>query len=217
MTSALTVLQAADEAVHLAGHDRQEVGELDDLGQGLLDADHVDDGGGREHVVDDIVKFFGEGVDVLPVIRGDEAGVEATQELDGDLVAAAFEGADLLVVVLDSTSETISCGAPRRSRVRWRRPSERGRRSRRRWAPPEVRDPGPTARPCRVSARPKAVPAARLRATASLRSGDMRRGATMSRCDGPGSRRGRRAARRSGPPGPARLRQPGRRHRRLRR
>ena len=50
--------------------------------------------GDLEHVVDDVVELLGQGVDVLTVERRDERGVEAPQDVAGQLVAALFAGDD---------------------------------------------------------------------------------------------------------------------------
>ena len=67
--------EAADQRDQFVGHTHQRVGQLAELRQRPLLVDQRDQRRRREHVVHDVIELFGEGVDVLPVIGGDEAGI----------------------------------------------------------------------------------------------------------------------------------------------
>ena len=71
----------------LPGCLKDDPGLLADRFNGLLDLVQYEHVGGLLDRVDDIVQLGGEGVDVLTVERGDEGGVEPSQDGVGDVVA----------------------------------------------------------------------------------------------------------------------------------
>ena len=87
--------EPGDHRDDLVGHLHQHLGLLLELGHGRrVLVGELQAVGDLEHVVDDVVELLGQGVDVLAVERRDERGVEAPQDVTGQLVAALLAGDD---------------------------------------------------------------------------------------------------------------------------
>ena len=105
-------LSRLDEGDGLVGHLHEQVGLLLQLRhRGHVAVPQLEPVADLHHVVDDVVELLGEGMDVLPIERRDERGVQPPEDLADQLVAA--------LLARDDGRETVL--APRRASSRSRR------------------------------------------------------------------------------------------------
>jgi hypothetical protein len=90
-------LEALEQRLGLVGTLDDQVGLLLQLRQRRGDARDLHPVRHLEHVVYHVVELFGQGVDVLPVKRRDERGVEPLHDGAHQLVPPVLAGGDLLV------------------------------------------------------------------------------------------------------------------------
>ncbi len=96
----------ADESDHLVSHGDEYVPEFRELRQSITKMNQVDERRSREHVVNDVVEFLGERVNVFTVVGCNEAGVQPAMEVASDFVTSSFEALDLVVVFVEVTQRS---------------------------------------------------------------------------------------------------------------
>jgi hypothetical protein len=106
IASTVAVSEAAEECNKLVAHCDKQIGKLVYLWQRGLDGDELDERARAEHVINNVIELFDQRMDVLSVIRSNEAHVEQTEQLTGQIVASALTRFDLRdMVIVDGSRD----------------------------------------------------------------------------------------------------------------